>query len=387
MKDDNERQDDAIGLERAYGYAQPIRDNRRAGAVPTIADVARAAGVSRATAARVLGDYGSVREETRELVLNAAKGMSYQPNQLARSIATGRSKTIGVVVADIENLYFARAIRAITDTASAHGFIVILATTDEDIALERDAVRVLLAKRVDGLIISPTSSSEVEHLISASERDCPIVLLDRRVPVLHADTFAVDNFCAAYEAVTSLIRRGHRTIALVSNAPAYGEQQHLISSVRERLDGYRAALHDAEIQVSPDLIVLGGWDAQNLVQQVRALCISPNRPTALLATDSSVALVLLGVLREMALSIPDDVSLICFDDADWTAATTPPLTVISQPIRGLATAATEDLIARLKGEISTPAKETLLPAVLIERGSVSDASQSQRRLPKLRNCC
>lgn len=350
-----------------------MKDNGRAIVAPTLADVARVAGVSRATAARVLGDYGYVREKTRELVANAAKELAYRPNQLAQSMATGRSKTIGVVIADIENLYFARAIRAITDTASAHGFVVILATTDEDVALERDAVRVLLAKRVDGLIIAPTSSSDVDHLIVASERDCPVVLLDRRVPVLHADTFAVDNFRAAHEAVTSLIFRGHRNIALASNAPAHGEQQYLISSVRERIDGYRAALHDAEIQVSPDLIVLGGWDTQNLAHQVRVLCKSANRPTAFLVTDSSVALVLLGVLRELNLTIPDDVSLISFDNADWTAAITPPLTVISQPIKDLATLATEDLISRLKGEAAGPCKETLLRATLIDRGSVTDA--------------
>lgn len=367
MQEDKEHRDGSIDQEHAR---PPKKDNGRIGSAPTIADVARAAGVSRATAARVLSNSGYVREKTRALVLDAANNLAYQPNQLARSMATGRSETIGVIIADIENLYFARAIRAITDTASAHGFVVILATTDEDIALERDAVRVLLAKRVDGLIISPTSSREVDHIMSARERDCPVVLFDRRVPVLNADTFAVDNFRAAYYAVTSLIERGHRNIVLVSNAPSHGEQRYLISSVRERIDGYRAALHDAGIQITPNLIVLGGWDTENLAQQVRALCISPSSPTAFLATDSSVALVLLRVLREMELSIPHDVSLICFDNADWTAAITPPLTVISQPITDLATAATQALIARLKGQSSGPGRETLLPTSLINRASV-----------------
>lgn len=355
-----------------------MRDNGRSGVPPTIADVARAAGVSSATAARVLGGYGYAGAETRQRVFDAAKRLAYQPNQLARSMATGRSKTIGVVVADIENLYFARAIRAISDTASANGFGVVLANTDEDIELERDAVRVLLANRVDGLIVSPTSSIEVDHLIGARDMGCPFVLLDRRVPVLNADTFAIDNFRAAHEAVASLVRRDHRRIALVSNAPSHGEQQYLISSVRERIDGYRAALHDAGIRIVPKLIVLGGWDTENLARQLRRLCRSANRPTAFLATDSSVALVLLKVLRELDLSIPDEVSLICFDDADWTAAVTPPLTVVSQPIRDLARTATEDLIARLQGEATGPGEETLLQATLIDRGSVSHALVKSR---------
>jgi LacI family transcriptional regulator len=358
-----------------------MKDSERSGGQPTIDDVARAAGVSRATAARVLGGYGNVGVDTRKRVSDSAEKLAYQPNQIARSMATGRSKTIGVVIADIENLYFARAIRAITDTASGKGFAVILVTTDEDIALERDAVRILLAKRVDGLIVSPTSSSDVDHLIRARETGCPIVLLDRRVPMLNVDTFAIDNFVAAHEAVTSLIKRQHRRIAIVSNAPAHGEQQYLISSVRERIDGYRAALHEAEIQILPELIVLGGWDIEKLADKVRKLCSSPKCPTAFLATDSSVGLVLLKVLRELNLSIPDDVSLISFDDADWTTAVTPPLTVVSQPIRELATAATENLVARLMEEGTDAGKEILLPATLIERQSVTNARTESRGAP------
>lgn len=363
-----------------------MKDKGRTGAQPTIADVARAAGVSRATAARVLGGYGYAGAEVRERVFDAAKRLAYQPNELARSMATGRSKTIGVVVADIENLYFARAIRAITDTARAKGFGVVLANTDEDIALEREAVRVLLANRVDGLIVAPTSSIEVDHLISARDLGCPFVLLDRRVPVLNADTFAIDNFRAAHQAVTSLIKQEHRRIALASNAPSHGEKQYLISSVRERIDGYRAALHDAGIQIAPKLTIFGRWDNENLARQLRKLCQTATRPTAFLATDSSVALVLVSVLRELDLSIPDEVSIICFDDADWTAAVTPPLTVVSQPIKELATAATEDLIARLQGEAKGPGEETLLQATLIDRGSVDRAlvnAPVERPTPKV----
>ncbi|NTF72688.1 LacI family transcriptional regulator [Agrobacterium rhizogenes] len=347
-----------------------MRDHGRLHDAPTIADVAHAAGVSRATAARVLGHYGNVREKTRNFVVDAARRLAYRPNQLAKSMATGRSRMIGVVIEAIENPFSAQAVGVIADIAGKHGYVVILATTDGDIELERDAVRDLLAKQVDGLIIAPTSNITVEHLMGASERGCPVVLLDRRVPALRADTFAVDNFCASYDAVNSLIGRGHRNVAFVSKAPIHGE----LSSVTERVDGYRAALRDADIKISLDLILLGGWDTQNLAKQVRALCVSPTRPTAFLATDSSVALVLLGVLRKMDLVIPGDVSFVCFDDADWTAAITPPLTVISQPISDLAAAAIERLIIRLEGRASGPGVETLLPATLIHRASVSDAS-------------
>lgn len=350
------------------------KSNGRSGPQPTVGDVARAAGVSRATAARVLGGYGYAGPEARELVLEAAKRLAYQPNQLARSMATGRSKTIGVVVADIENLYFARAIRAITDTANANGFDVVLANTDEDIELERSALRVMLAKRVDGLIISPASSVEVDHIIDARNMGCPFVLLDRRVPLLNADTVAIDNFPAAREAVSSFTKQGHRRIALVSNSRADGGQRYLTSPVRERLEGYKAALHDAGIRIDPKLTVFGGGDNENLARKVRKLCQSDDRPTAFLAVTSAVALVVLSVLRELNLSIPDQASLICFENADWTVAVTPPLTVVSQPIKELAAAVTERLIARLQGDPSEQVEETLLAATLINRGSVSSVS-------------
>ncbi|GAJ95507.1 putative LacI family transcriptional regulator [Rhizobium rhizogenes NBRC 13257] len=348
---------------------RPVKDNSCC-SPPTIIDVARLAGVSRATAARVLGNYGSAGPDARKLVLDAAEQLAYRPNQLARSIATGRSKAIGLVIPDTESFHFARAIRAVTDIATENGFVVFLATTDEDIKLERDAVRALLAKRVDGMIVSPASSIDVEHLAGARDMDCPIVLLDRRVPLLSADTFAVDNFRAANQAVKSLIERGHRQVALVSNAPSDPQQKDLISSVSERIDGYRATLHDAGNQIAGNRIIRGGRGTNNLARLVRALCDSPDRPTAFLATDSSVALVLIRALRELNLTIPEDVSLVCFDDADWTAAIAPPLSVISLPIRELASAATANLIARIKGDSTGPAKETLLPASLIDRGSV-----------------
>ncbi len=351
-----------------------MKSTVRSGPQPTVADVARAAGVSRATAARVLGGYGYAGSEARELVLEAAKRLAYQPNQLARSMATGRTQTIGVVVADIENLYFARAIRAITDTANANGFDVVLANTDEDIELERSALRVMLAKRVDGLIVSPASSVDVDHLIEARNSGCPFVLLDRRVPSLNADTVAIDNFRASREAVSSFTKQGHRRIALVSNSSADGGQRYLTSPVRERLEGYKAALHDAGIRMDSKLTVFGGGDNENLARRVRKLCQSDDRPTAFLAVTSAVALVVLSVLRELQLSIPNQVSLICFEDADWTVAVTPPLTVISQPIKELASAVTERLIAHLQGQPADRVEERLLPATLITRGSVACVS-------------
>ena len=145
----------------------------------TVADVAKAAQVSKAQAARALGNYGAVSDDVRERVLAAAEELAYRPNELARSMNTGKSNTIGVVVGDIENPHFGLATRGITDTAKKSGFNVILVNTDEETAAEVDAVRVLLDKRVDGLIVAPASSVETQHLQRVHDSGRPLVLLDR----------------------------------------------------------------------------------------------------------------------------------------------------------------------------------------------------------------
>ena len=136
--------------------------------------------MSKAQAARALGNYGAVSDDVRERVLAAAEELAYRPDELARSMNTGKSHTIGVVVGDIENPHFGLATRGITDTAKKSGFNVILINTDEDTGAEIDAVRVLLDKRVDGLIVAPASSVETQHLQRVHESGRPLVLLDRK---------------------------------------------------------------------------------------------------------------------------------------------------------------------------------------------------------------
>src|SRR4051794_3427703 len=159
---------------------------------PTIPDVARRAGVSTATAARALGGYGAVSESAREAVLAAAEELGYQRNDLARAMITGRTNTIGLVIADIENPFFARAARGVSDAARVAGYEVILTNTDEDAAVERSNVQLLQAKRVDGLLVAPTSADGT-HLAGVAQGGCPVVLFDRRGGGPHPHTVPVPN--------------------------------------------------------------------------------------------------------------------------------------------------------------------------------------------------
>jgi len=340
----------------------------------TVADVARRAGVSKATAARALGDYGAVSDSVRERVQAAAEELDYRPNELARSMNTGKSKTIGVIVGDIENGYFGLAMRGISDTAKAAGYDVILINTSEDVQAEVDAVRVLLDKRVDGLIVAPASSFETEHLRRVDESGRPLVLLDRRVPGLEAVSVEVDIAPSAEKATSTLLDAGHTRIAFVSALQTEGEGYSddlvlRVSSVTDRLAGIVRALRARGIDPSPDLIRFNAQGAQRTRAVTEDLLDLEDPPTAILASDSLIALDVLRALKDRGLRVPDDLSFVMFDDFDWAALTAPPLTVVAQPIYDVGVAAATILLRRLAG-LPHHDVTARLPATLVLRDSV-----------------
>ncbi|WP_027144424.1 LacI family DNA-binding transcriptional regulator [Mesorhizobium sp. WSM3626] len=340
----------------------------------TVADVARAANVSKATAARVLGGYGVVSDTVRASVTAAAKALDYRPNELARSMTTGRSDIIGVVVGDIENPFFSLAVRGISDAAKAAGFNVILANSGEKIEAEKAAVRLLIGKRVDGLIVTPSESRDITHLRDIHRSGRPLALLDRALPELDVDTVTVDDREAAIRATRVLIDAGHRNIAYVTAVEGNGHEyfdlrQIYTSSVRERIDGFLAACRDAGIDRPERHVRLGATSFEATRRLADELLSGSERPTAILASDSVIALEILRAIRQRGMRIPDDISLITFHDADWTGVTTPPITVVDQPVYALGHTVAELLIRRLKGDIKPPERLVLRTAI-INRGSV-----------------
>ncbi|RUW63821.1 LacI family DNA-binding transcriptional regulator [Mesorhizobium sp. M7A.F.Ca.US.008.03.1.1] len=340
----------------------------------TVADVARAANVSKATAARVLGGYGVVSDTIRASVTAAAKALDYRPNELARSMTTGRSGIIGVVVGDIENPFFSLAVRGISDAAKASSFNVILANSGEKIEAEKAAVRLLIGKRVDGLIVTPSESRDIGHLRDIHRSGRPLALLDRALPDLDVDTVTVDDREAAIRATRVLIDAGHRNIAYVTAVEANGHEyvdlgQIYTSSVRERIDGFVSACRDAGVDRPERHVRLGATGPRETRRLADELLSHPGRPTAILASDSVIALEILRAIRQRGMGIPNDISLITFHDADWTGVTTPPITVIDQPVYALGHSVAELLIRRLNGQIQPPERLVLRTAI-ITRGSV-----------------
>jgi len=340
----------------------------------TVSDVAREAKVSKATAARVLGGYGIVSEKVREDVLAAAKTLDYRPNELARSMTTGKSGIIGVVVGDIENSFFSSAMRGISDIARAAGFNVILANSGEKVEAEKAAVRVLIGKRVDGLIVTPAQLGDIAHLRDIYRSGRPLALLDRALPDLDVDTVTVDDREAAFQATSILLRAGHRRIAYLTATAAPGDEyrdlsQIVTTTVQERVIGFLTACKNAGIAAPERQICLGATGAEETRAIANALLSRSEPPTAILASDSLIAIEVFKTIRERGLHIPDDISLITFHNADWTAVTSPPITVIDQPVYKLGQTVAELLIRRLKGEARPPQK-IIIPTSIIERGSV-----------------
>ncbi|MGO4247517.1 LacI family DNA-binding transcriptional regulator [Paenarthrobacter sp. RAF54_2] len=340
----------------------------------TVADVAKAAQVSKAQAARALGNYGAVSEDVRERVLAAAEGLGYRPNELARSMNTGKSNTIGVVVGDIENPHFGLATRGITDTAKKSGYNVILINTDEERAAEVDAVQVLLDKRVDGLIVAPASSVETSHLKEVRDSGRPLVLLDRAAEGVDVETFAVDMGAISYESTKYLIEAGHRRIAFVStvrtDGPYVAGMTLDSSQISDRLEGIRRAFEDEGLNQPIDLVRLDAGDADSIMRITRDLLTGPDAATAIIASDGLIALSVVEAIQESGLSIPSDVSLLMYDDFAWTRLTTPPLTVIAQPVYEMGMAAATALIRQIEGRKSSLPAGPPLEARLVRRGSV-----------------
>jgi len=336
-------------------------------------DVARLANVSRATAARALGGYGLVTDATRERVAAAATALNYRVNELARSMRSGRTLTIGVIVADITNSFFTSAIRAIIETAATAGYQILVLNSDDDIRREREALRVLLEKRVDGLIVVPASPRETDHLLARGEPDVPIVLLDRYIDPPEIDFVTTDDFEAARAAIRLLADRGHRRIGMLVATAAVAshstkQPKGVVTTVSNRVDGAIAALKELDIPYNRDW---HRYSRTNLAiakaAAIKILQTSP-RPTAVLATNEEMALGFVAACGELDLSIGDDVSLISFDDTPWASVFRPALSVVQRPVYALGEAAVTVLLSKIAGDKTV--QSIKLPAVLIDRNSV-----------------
>lgn len=333
--------------------AAPGRSEEGSPARPArIVDVARLAEVSKATAARALNGSDLVTEATRLRVEHAAAALNYRMNALARAMSAGRSRTIGLVIADISNSFFDRATRAIIDTAARHDYQVLVINTDDDLGAEIDAVRVLSEKRVDGIIVVPSSPDTFDHLFVGGAPVTPLVLLDRRLSGVPLGAVTTDDFSSAVDAVRLFASRGHSRIGMLVNSADSHEvsaegANGTVSTIYDRVRGFTEGLREFGLPFERDWIRYTRHVHADAVHAATHILRREHAPTAILTTNADAALAVIDACNEMHLRIGHDVSLISFDDAPWARVFRPAITVLDRPVYELGRAAVEALFVQI----------------------------------------
>jgi LacI family transcriptional regulator len=326
----------------------------------TIREVAQRAGVSYATVSHVINKTRFVSDETRTRVLSAMSELNYRPNALARSLRIGETHTIGLILPDSANPFFAEIARSIEDMAFKLGYSVILCNTERDTQREQLYVDVLSKRQVDGIIFVATGD-QVDSLNSLIEQDMPVVLIDRDLPNIEIDAVLTDNQRGGYLATRHLIARNHRRIACVAGP------SHITPSA-ERVTGYAQALAEASIPYDETLVQDGDYHPASGQQVTAQLLSLASPPTAIFALNDLMAMGALRAAAEAGLRVPEDLAVIGYDDIEFASFTNPPLSTIAQPKEEVGSKATEILVNRIS-EKNGFHRRLVLEPTLIVRGS------------------
>jgi LacI family transcriptional regulator len=290
----------------------------------TIVEVARLAHVSVSTVSHVVNGTRSVSDTTRARVMSAIETTGYSPHQGARALRRARTDSIGLIVSDTGQPVFAEMIRGVEHEARAAGFTLLLANSAEDRDLEHASVRALRERRVDGLLLAQVSGSDPKFLQAILDEGLPVVLIDR-LSSLQIDQVGIENAGPMRALVRHLIQRGHRRIALVAGDP-------VVSTLAERHRGFGEALAEAGLEFDPDLLLSsGGIHLDQSRTAVRRVLKRRDRPSALVSASMVLSIGALEAIRDVGLSIPDDIAFATFDEPAFADLFSPRLTSVVQP--------------------------------------------------------
>ena len=328
----------------------------------TMRDVAHRANVSIATVSHVINNTRPVSSELRERVYAAMEALGYQRNVVARALRSKQSLTIGVIVPDSTNPFFAEVMRGIEDVCLAREYSVILCDTRGDLATEELHTRNLVAKQVDGIIYIAAGKgyTHIEKLIANA---LPVVLVERDPLDTAADAVLISNYDGGYTATHHLTELGHRRIACITGPSR-------ITLRADRLEGYRRALEDAGLRVQDSLIHGGDFSCGSGYRAARELLALPQRPTAIFAFNDLMALGVLRAAHELGLRVPDQLSVIGFDDVYLASFAMPALTTIRLPKNEMGRQAAHMLLRRIEDGAHL-AERQQLPIELIVRHSTA----------------
>ncbi len=324
----------------------------------TIRDVAKLAGVGTMTVSRVVNQVSYVSEATRERVHRAIEELGYMPNQHARGLRSRRSGTIALIVSDITNPFFTTVARGAEDAARAAGALVLVGNTDEIEAEEAHYLRLLVQKGVDGVLLVPAHDGH-EAVAMAERNGLPIVFVDRRGPT-GTDSIRCDSEQGAFDLGSHLVDLGHNCFGILAGPDAVSTSDDRIAGFMRALDGRRCSLRHGPLTVD-----------SGAAMALDALREDP-RPTALFAVNNFLAIGALNALAQAKISVPEEVSVVGFDDLPSQLVLAPFLTVAFQPAYDLGRLAAERLLRRI-AEPDLDAEEVVLGTTLLVRGSSGSA--------------
>ncbi|MBT1193340.1 LacI family DNA-binding transcriptional regulator [Rhodococcoides kroppenstedtii] len=326
----------------------------------TMGDVARLAGVSVSTVSHVLNETRKVNATTRERVESAIAETGYRRNVVARSLAAGRTHTIGLSISALTNPYFGSLVHAIEERLSAAGLVMFLGDSHDDPAAERRVVDSLLDRQVDGIIVAPSADAERKTIPTIQANGTPFVLIDRGVEI-PCDQVAPENVESAARLTEHLLDLGHRRIAVVRGLAG-------ITSSTERVDGFFRAMADRGVAIDPRHVLDGHSRVDDAEHAVREVLSAPDRPTAIVSLNNSMTIGTVKAARALGLDIPSDVALVSYDDFEWSDLFEPRLTAAGQDVGTMGRAAVDMLLERIDG-YDGPARRVQVPTSFHHRNS------------------
>lgn len=328
----------------------------------TIRDVAREAQVSTATVSATLNNSAYVSPDLKARVLAAVEALGYAPSGIAKSLKTGKTRLLAIVVADISNPFFIALLDAVEAAAFDRGYSLMLCNSDENFERERHYLSQIRSQRCDGLILSPTGDPEAYRSTGLASFPMPTVLIDRELESWPVDSVTLDNVSAAMQATNYILDLGHRRIGTISG-PSH------VTTGANRLKGFLRALAEQDIEANPNHIRSGDYREDVAYSAARDVLSLPNPPTALYVANNVMLLGVMRAIAEAGFSCPADISVVSTDDHNWATAFQPRLTTVRQPVREMGIEAVRLLVDRIARNSHEPAKRLVLQPTLIVRES------------------
>jgi len=334
----------------------------------TLKKIAEELGISVSTVSRILNGKGKksrISDTTMASVLKYAEEVGYSPNLIAKGLQASQTFTIGLMVPDIANPFFATMAKNIEKWASKAQYSIILIDSNEDVEIEKKQLLNMMGRVVDGLIVAPVGDS-YEHFAKIVKKNVPLIFVDRYFTDSTIPYITSDNYKGSYDATQALITCGHVRICLISGSSTN-------ELVKERTKGYFDALRNSDIDVSEELLIGNSFSIQNGFESTKTVLQLESPPTAIFAMNNLIGFGVLKAIKELGLKIPDDISLIIFDNNPYLALLNPSISTVKQDSKKIGELAVKAILKEINQELDITSLK--IPTEIILRESISIQSK------------